>query len=195
MDKNTIESYDKDAKNIAQLHSTLIPEGIYNLIENFFVRDNKTIDIGCGIGRDTHWLNQQGYPCIGVDASVEMLSEARTLYPQETFTHDFLPKLESLTHSNFQNILCSAVLMHISQENLGLTYDRLFNLLKPNGVLILSFRGTNSADNRENGKLYEPIKNNEIIHFFEKKGCQILFYESEVEIKRNLTWHNIAIKK
>ena len=105
MDKNTIESYDKDAKNIAQLHSTLIPEGIYNLIEQFFIRGGKTIDIGSGIGRDTYWLNQSGYPCIGIDASIEILNEAHTLYPKETFTHDFLPDLDSLANLNFQNIL------------------------------------------------------------------------------------------
>lgn len=195
MDKNTIESYDNDAKKIAQLHSTLIPERIYNLIEKFFIQDKKTIDIGCGIGRDTYWLNQKGYPCIGVDASIEMLNEACTLYPEEKFTQDSLPSLDSLASLAFQNILCSAVLMHISQENLALTYDRLLNLLKPNGVLIISFRGTNTTDYRENGKLYEPIDSKELSHFFEQKGCQVLLNESEVELKRNLTWYNIVIKK
>lgn len=195
MDKNTIDSYNKDAKNIAQLHSTLIPERLYQLVEMFFIKDENTADIGCGIGRDTHWLNQRGYPSIGIDASIEMLNEAQDLYPKETFTHDFLPNLDSLVNTSFHNILCSAVLMHISQENLALTYGKLLNLLEPNGVVIISFRGTNSIDYRENGKLYEPISTKELINFFEIKGCQILLNESEVETKRNLTWHNIVIKK
>lgn len=195
MDKQTIQSYNQDAKNIAQLHSTLIPEGIYNLVDQFFIKGGKSIDIGCGIGRDTRWLNQNGYPCIGVDASIEMLNEAAILYPAEQFSQDSLPSLNSLSTSSFQNILCSAVLMHIPQENLVGTYEKILDILNKKGILILSFRSSNEPGNREKGKLYEPINAKQLINYFEHIGCEILLKESETEVKRNLTWHNIVIKK
>jgi len=195
MDNKTIKAYNQDAKNIARLHSTLIPERIYQLIEQFFIKEGKSVDIGCGIGRDTHWLNQQGYPCIGVDASIEMLNEAMVLYPTEHFSEDYLPSLKTLRENSFQNILCSAVLMHIPQIKLESACQRLLELLKADGFLIISFRGTNEPDYRENEKLYNFINTKAFLNFFEHKACQILLNESETEVKRNLTWHNIVIKK
>ncbi|MDF1583259.1 MAG: class I SAM-dependent methyltransferase [Methyloprofundus sp.] len=195
MDNKTIQAYNQDAKNIAKLHSTLIPERIYQLIQQFFIKEGDSVDIGCGIGRDTHWLNQQGYPCIGIDASIEMLNEAISLYPSEHFSEDYLPSLKTLPENSFQNILCSAVLMHIPQAKLESACQRLLELLKPNGCLIVSFRATNEPDQRENEKLYDTINTKEFLNFFGSKGCKILLNESETEIKRDLTWHNIVIKK
>ena len=59
MDKETIDTYNREAERIAQLHSTLTPCRIYELIGKFFIKGGTTIDIGCGIGRDTNWLNNQ----------------------------------------------------------------------------------------------------------------------------------------
>jgi trans-aconitate methyltransferase len=113
MDKETINAYNSDAESIARLHSILTPYRIYELIEQYFIKNGKTADIGCGIGRDTHWLNQQAFPTIGVDASEEMLKQAARLYPNNQFIRDELPELQVLASSHFQNILCSAVLMHL----------------------------------------------------------------------------------
>ena len=195
MDKETIDSYNRDAETIAQLHSTLTPFRIYELIEQGFVKNGKTVDIGCGIGRDTHWLNQQGFPTIGIDASEEMLNQAAKLYPKDRFIKDELPHLQHLASSKFQNILCSAVLMHLSSENITKACYRLLQLLDSNGCLIISFRGSNSPDHRENGKLYKEINIEELLDIFTKNDCEIFVNESEIETKRNLTWHNIVIRK
>lgn len=195
MDNKTNKAYNQDAKKIAKLHSTLIPERIYQLIQQYFIKEGNSVDIGCGIGRDTHWLNQQGYPCIGIDASIGMLNEAISLYPSEYFSEDHLPNLKTLRANSFQNILCSAVLMHIPQTKLECACQRLLELLKKNGCLIVSFRTTNEPHYRENEKLYDPINTKEFLNLFESKGCEILLNESEIEVKRDLTWHNVVIKK
>ena len=92
MDKETIDIYNREAVSIAQLHSTLIPHRIYELINQYFIKGEKTADIGCGIGRDTHWLTQQGFPSIGIDASKNMLQQAKSLYPSDNFFQDELPE-------------------------------------------------------------------------------------------------------
>lgn len=195
MDKETIDVYDREAQTIAQLHSKLTPLRIYELVNQHFTKGRSTADIGCGIGRDTHWLNQQGYPCIGVDASKMMLKQAQSLYPTEQFIKDSLPTLKLLGDNKFQNILCSAVLMHLNQNDLESACSRLIELLEQNGHLILSFRGTNETDFREEGKLYEPINVDNLLSFFMTKGCETILSEQETEITRNLTWHNLVIKK
>lgn len=195
MDKETIKTYDQEAENIAQLHATLTPHRIYELIEGHFIKELSTADIGCGIGRDTYWLNQHGFPTIGVDASEEMLKQARRLYPDLIFSQDYLPTLSGFDDSQFQNILCSAVLMHLDSNSVKTACLRLLQLLKPNGRLIISIRGTHEENKRENGKLYEAIDIDSVSQFFEQNNCDILLYGSELEPKRQLTWHNFVIKK
>ena len=195
MDKETINSYNREAKSIAQLHSTLTPYRIYELIDKYFTADGTTADIGCGIGRDTHWLNQQGFPTIGVDASGEMLKQARLLYPNDKFVQDDLPELNKLGDSLFQNILCSAVLMHLNKNELIPACNRLLQLLNENSCMVVSFRSTNEIGNREKGKLYEPIDIEYFLNHFKKYRCAILLYESVIEASRNIIWQNLVIRK
>ena len=50
MDKETIDIYNRDAKSVAQLHSTLIPLRVYDLINQYFIKNTAALDIECGIG-------------------------------------------------------------------------------------------------------------------------------------------------
>lgn len=195
MDKETIDTYNREAKSIAQLHSTLTPHRIYELIDQYFIKDGTTVDIGCGIGRDTNWLTQHGFLTTGIDASEQMLKQAHSLYPNDNFFQDDLPHLNQLGVSSFQNILCSAVLMHLSQIDLKTACNRLLQLLNDNGCLAISFRGKNEIGNREKGKLYETIHIDEFLNVFKENECKVLVQESETEISRNLTWHNFVICK
>ncbi len=195
MDKETIATYNKDAGSIAQLHSTLIPSRVYALILQNFTEGGDTADIGCGTGRDTHWLTQNGYPTIGVDASEQMLLHAESLFPQDNFVLDDLPQLKKFTTSKFQNILCSAVLMHLNTHDFNAACTRLLDLLAEGGCLIASFRGTVANDQRENGKLYETINVESFLDIFRHGGCTIVISENELDTTRNLTWHNFVIKK
>ena len=194
MDKQTIETYDRDAERIAQLHSSLTPDRLYTLITEHFTKTGNTLDVGCGIGRDTQWLNQHGYPALGVDASEGMLKQAQQLYPQVRFIKDSLPDLNSLNGQTFQNILCSAVLMHLDKANLEQACLKLLDLLQAEGHLIISIRATDTTDHRENGKLYEPIDINTFKQFFLQHQCKILLEEQELEPSRQLTWYNVVIQ-
>ena len=195
MDKQTIETYDREAERIAQLHSSLIPGRLYTLITEYFTKTGNTLDMGCGIGRDTQWLNQQGYSALGVDASEGMLKQAQRLYPQVHFIKDSLPELTRLNGHTFQNILCSAVLMHLNKANLEQACQKLLSLLQAEGHLIISIRETNAVDHRENGKLYEPFDINVFKQFFLQHPCKIVLEEQEPEPARQLIWYNFVIKK
>ena len=38
-----------------------MPQRLYDLIGEYFEKAGSTLDVGCGIGRDTNWLIEQGY--------------------------------------------------------------------------------------------------------------------------------------
>lgn len=195
IDKPTIDAYNDDAPAIAKLHATLTPNRIYELIDLYFLTGKDTVDIGCGSGRDTKYLSSHGFYVTGVDASDGMIKEARRLYPDLEFKLDYLPALNSFDDAQFHNILCSAVLMHLDTNGVDAACLRMTQLLKSKGCLILSFRGTATADNRENSKLYSPIELNVLKEVFDKNNCEILLNETEIEPHRELTWHNLVVIK
>lgn len=54
------------------------------LKENGIDKDNTVIDLGCGTGTVTRMLDKEGYNCIGIDLSEDMLSIAIALGPSRT---------------------------------------------------------------------------------------------------------------
>jgi ubiquinone/menaquinone biosynthesis C-methylase UbiE len=195
MDKETINIYNQDAESIALLHGKLAPERLYQLANQFFIRNGKTLDIGCGMGRDTAWLFNHGFPTIGIDPSRGMLEQAIKRYPNLCFIQDALPELSSIADAAFHNIFCSAVLMHLRHKSQLLAIFNILRLLKNDGVLIISFRATKHKDCREKGKLYEKINFKKIINYFQDNEGKLLLSESSTESGRNHIWHNLVFKK
>lgn len=195
MDQRTIHAYNQDAAQIATLHASLVPHRLYELIQTYFIAQGKTLDAGCGIGRDSFFLQQNHFDVIGVDASQGMLEQAKSFYPSVCFLQDDLPNLQILQNTAFDNVLCSAVLMHLDSVSFWQAVQRLLDLLKPDGVLIMTLRGTQQPDQRENGKLYQAIDLTALRQFITAQGAQVLDDEPEVEPQRQLIWQNLVIKK
>ncbi|BBA35371.1 methyltransferase type 11 [Methylocaldum marinum] len=195
MDVLTIKTYNKEAEKISNQHDRLAPKRLYELVLKFFIPNRKTLDIGCGSGRDTAWLATNGFDAMGIDASFGMLEQARKRYPELTFQQIALPDLAGVSDGSYSNVLCSAVLMHLEHGSLKAAVKNILRILSQGGILLLSFRGTRNANKRENGKLYETITKEEAIDLFEKEGGELLFYESILEVGRNHLWHTFVFKK
>jgi ubiquinone/menaquinone biosynthesis C-methylase UbiE len=195
MDHDTIKAYNAQAEEISSCHATFRPVRIYALAQKYFWPQNPTLDLGCGTGRDSAWLQEQGFPTLGVDASSEMLKVARTKCPAVEFKEDSLPELSTIPDNAYRNVLCSAVLMHLSRAELPLAITHILRILRPTGRLLLSFRPTVSPDGREKGKLYEPIDPQALGQLFNAGGAQVLHQEKDFEPCRGHLWHNIIVEK
>lgn len=195
MDYQTISVYDSSAEQIAALHKTLVPTRIYQLVNQFFIKGGICADVGCGIGRDSAWLSEQGYSVIGIDASEGMLQQARECYPNIYFIHDSLPLLDKQTDFSFVNVLCSAVIMHLADHQIACAVANLVRITEVGGVIIISFRGTSSKDRRENGKLYSAIELNKLASLFVQSGTTLLHYETDNQADREVEWTNIIFRK
>ena len=124
-----------------------------------------------------------------------MLEQAKSLYPSVVFLQDDLPSLQTLPDAAFDNVLCSAVLMHLDSVSFWQAVQRLLDLLQQDGVLIITLRGTQQPDQRENGKLYQAVDLKALRQFIVAQGAQVLHDEPEVEPQRQLIWQNLVIKK
>jgi SAM-dependent methyltransferase len=156
MDSKTIAAYDADAACYAdeweQEQDT--PTDLYALLSEHFT-PGLTADVGCGSGRDSAWLSTNGFPAIGFDASEGLLAEARRRHLGVQFEKRQLPKLDGVADASFANVLCETVIMHLPEEEVGLSVSRMMRLLIPGGTLYLSWRVTPGSDRRDDaGRLY-----------------------------------------
>lgn len=155
MDNKTIEAYNSEAAGFANdWEQQPISDLMHTVLKTYF-SSAPTADIGCGSGRDTAWLNENGFPATGFDASRGLLEEAKSLHPGITFQESALPELAGIPDAEYANVLCETVIMHLDQRDISRSVQRLLEILKPGGVLYLSWRVTRGEDVRDGkGRLY-----------------------------------------
>ena len=156
MDRPTLAAYDNDATAFARdWHAQPAPVDLQEIVARYFIRGGITADIGCGSGREVAWLNANGFPAVGFDASDGLLAEARSRYPELDFAHAELPGLEGIAPASYDNVLCETVIMHLDRAQVAPSVVRMLDILKPSGILYLSWRVTDGADQRDkHGRLY-----------------------------------------
>ena len=156
MDRPTLAAYDSAATAFARdWHDQPVPADLQALLTRYFSPGGRTVDIGCGSGREVAWLAANGFAAIGYDASDGLLAEARARYPQLSFHQAALPGLAGIADGSFDNVLCETVIMHLAPSEIAPAVARLAAILRPGGVLYLSWRVTRGSDQRDgHGRLY-----------------------------------------
>jgi SAM-dependent methyltransferase len=156
MDRPTLAAYDRDAAAFAKDWADQpAPVDLHDLVGRFFIKGGATADIGCGSGREVAWLNANGFAAVGFDASEGLLAEARRRYAGLRFAHGVLPELRGIAACSYDNVLCETVIMHLEPEEIAPSVRRLLKIVKSGGILYLSWRVTDAADQRDqHGRLY-----------------------------------------
>lgn len=175
-DSATLDAYANDAARYSQEWlDQPPPNDLYALLETHLVPQGTTAEVGCGNGRDAAWLAGHGYDVSGFDASPGLLAEARRLHPEIVFREATLPALAEIDE-RFDNVVCETVIMHLPVESIPLAVDNLRRLLRPNGVLYLSWRVTEGADQRQaDGRLYTAFEPKLVVDAL--VDCAILLFE------------------
>ena len=157
MDRATLAAYDAAAAAYAkEWESQPAPVDLHDLVRRFF-RPGFTADIGCGSGRDAAWLAANGFPTVGYDPSAGLLAQARATYPDVTFEQAALPQLHGIAEDTYNNVLCETVLMHLAHDQITPALRRMLAILKPEGVLALSWRVEETDRRDERGRLYSAF--------------------------------------
>jgi SAM-dependent methyltransferase len=194
MDRATLAAYDAAAAAFAKgWHEQPPPTDLHAVVRRFF-RPGLTADIGCGSGRDAAWLCAHGFPTIGYDPSEGLLAQARATYPDLKFETAVLPKLHGIEDGTFDNVLCETVIMHLDRAAIAPSVRRLLAILKPGGILSLSWRVTEDADRRDqHGRLFSAFDRDLVAR--ELAATTILPDETTTAPSSGNTIHRIAARK
>jgi SAM-dependent methyltransferase len=195
MDRSTLAAYDKDAASFAkEWHEQPAPVDLQDIVRRFFIKGGATADIGCGSGREVAWLNANGYPVAGFDASEGLLTEARRRYPDLKFVDAELPDLAGVVAEMYDNVLCETVIMHLDRALIVPAVRRMFEIVKPGGVFYLSWRVTDAADLRDgHGRLYAAFDASIVRD--ELKAATRLLDEEVVSASSGKKIHRLVVRK
>ena len=194
MDRTTLAAYNDAATAFAEdWHAQPPPTDLHALIRYYF-RPGLTADIGRGSGREVAWLSANGFPSVGYDASEGLLFEARARYPQLSFETAALPELTPIAGESFDNVLCETVIMHLPREAIAPSLQRMMGILRPSGVLYVSWRVTDGADLRDaHGRLYAAFDSGLVSG--QLSGAAILLDEEAVSASSGKRIHRIVARK
>ena len=168
-------------------------EDLRAAVRKYFKAGN-TADIGCGSGREVAWLNANGFSAAGFDASEGLLAEARRRYPAFKFASAELPDLKGIGARAYDNVLCETVIMHLERAQIAASVRRLLDIVKPSGILYLSWRVTDDADLRDaQGRLYAAF--DAALVLAELKTASLLLDEEVVSASSGKPIHRLVVKK
>ena len=195
VDRSTLATYDSDAAAYAQeWHEQPTPVDLQEIITRFFIRGGATADIGCGSGREVGWLNANGFPATGFDASEGLLAEARKRYPAVSFAQAELPALQGIAAGAYDNVLCETVIMHLDRALIAPSVRRMYEIVKLGGIVYLSWRVTEDADSRDaKGRLYAAF--DALLVRAELKAATSLLDEEVVSASSGKKIHRLVVRK
>lgn len=195
MDRLTLAAYDSDAAAFAKdWHEQPAPHDLHDIVQRFFISGEATADIGCGSGREVAWLNANGFPAEGFDASDGLLTEARSRYPHFEFAHAELPDLRGIAANTYDNVLCETVIMHLDRAQIAPSVVRMLDIVKPGGIFYLSWRVTEGADQRDqHRRLYAAFDASLVLA--ELSTAALLLDEEVVSASSGKKIHRIVVRK
>lgn len=188
MDAQTSAFYSKNAKRLASDYANVSPE-FEERLGRAFAKSHKILDVGCGPGRDLSFFLKNGKDAYGVDASSEIIETAHSTLTASgrsgrgRLFEAALPDLSLFAEGEFDGVLCSAVLMHLPEEEIFDAVYSIRRILRPGGVLLVSVpaarNDVNSSTRRDpNGRLFSDLPPAKLRLLFERVGFAVR--ESEI---------------
>ena len=106
-----------------------------------------------------------------------------------------LPDLAGVPDAAFDNVLCETVIMHLRRPQILDAVRRLLAILKTNGILYLSWRVTDGADQRDDyGRLYAAFES-ALIREAVDGSAEVLLDDEPVSASSSKKIHRIVARK
>ncbi|MCO4782757.1 MAG: class I SAM-dependent methyltransferase [Candidatus Cloacimonetes bacterium] len=155
----------------------------------------KILDAGCGTGRDSNHFLKKGFEVVSIDPIEDFQKIAKTQFNINILKMSF----EDINWiAKFDAIWANASLLHVSHEDHIQVFQRLFNALKPNGILYCSYKYGEGQTLKGQRSFYNFTENSftEFIHqhkLFEI--IQIYKQEDRRPERSHEFWLNCLLKK
>ncbi|MBX3062915.1 MAG: class I SAM-dependent methyltransferase [Anaerolineae bacterium] len=143
-------------------------------------------DLGCGPGHVARYLQERESAVCGIDLSAGLIEQARTLNPGIDFEQGDMTALTNIADESFGGIAAFYSIINIARESVPAALSEMRRILKPNGVLLVTFHI--GSETRHFDNLWEVPVNLDF-HFYEtaeiKTSLQTAGFTLEEVIERD----------
>lgn len=192
---DSIDYYNRYASMYYENTAEVSMEEVLKEFISYLEEDDQILDLGCGSGRDTVYLEESGFIVTPLDGSEELCKLAEIMTGKEVLHLRF----EELDFKEvFEGIWACASLLHISEEHIDFVLEKVIQALKPGGILYMSFKyGT-----------FEGFRNHRYFHdYTETTMKQLLDRHPGISLEKMWTstdvrddrmeekWLNVIVRK
>ena len=138
----------------------------------------RVADAGCGPGHVARYLHERGIQICGVDLSAQMVKCAKTMNPDIEFYQGNMKQL-NVPDGAFAGIVAFYSIIHFPRDQVVETMCEFKRVLRPGGVLLLSFHigdevvHLNEWWGNEVSLAFTFFKSNEMVAYIEAAGLKV----------------------
>ena len=134
---SSIEFYNNNADNFFDSTFNVDMSELYQEFIPYLDKNSQVLDAGCGSGRDSKYFIEHGYEVTAFDASPPLVKLASKIINLDIKCMAF----EDIKwEGKFSGIWACASLLHLEDDELKRTFQKLFKSLKKGGALYCSFK-------------------------------------------------------
>jgi len=161
------------------------------------LKGKKILDVGCGVGRDVEYFLTDGYDPVGIDASENMIKEAKKNIPEGKFKIMDFRKMD-FKDDSFDGIWAMASLYHISEDEMVDTLKEFYRVLGKKGLLYIAvYEGEGSKEDIDpkygEKRTFYFYKEDDMKKYLEEAGFAVI--RSEVNQTEEHRWLEVYARK
>lgn len=178
--RTTINFYEKNASMYYERWKNDIPHEAIGIFIRACKKENSKpyiLDAGCGPGHHSNYLAKQGFMVTGIDLADSAISIAKQNINKTgtNFIAGDFNKLEIFFDRNiFDGVWAAGSCIHVPHESISWQLYQFLAVLKPNGILGITFQIDLPSSMDENGRFFERYKISTIEKRIQEAGYRIL---------------------
>lgn len=161
-------------------------KSVTRILESRRVEGVRALDIGCGFGRWTRWLAQQGADAVGVDPTEGMLEAARRASPPSIEYLNMSATALDFPDDHFDLVTCVTVLQHLEPNEQEAAIAEIARVLRPGGDAVV----LDLIDLGDKGKVVYPRSASDWFRSYQSHGLRVERWEGQefVPLIRGFRW-------
>lgn len=153
----------------------------------------EVLDLGCGTGRDTVYLEDAGCYVTPMDGSEQMCRLAE-IYTDKEVLHMTFEEMEF--EEVFDGIWACASLLHVEGKDMDRIMKKVVNALKPDGVLYMSFKYGDAEEIWNQRFFHDYTEETAYDMVMRQDGVRIVeMWQSDDVRGIETKWLNLLVKK
>ena len=191
---DSIDYYDRYAVPYYEETVDFSMEGQLERLIELLPESADVLDLGCGSGRDTVFLEEEGCVVTAMDGS-EKMCELASIHAGKEVLH---LKVEDMEFDDvFHGIWACAVLGHFTPDEVKGVMDKILKALKDDGILYFSVK-KGERNGKYNGRYfydYDREALNNLLDAFPNIKVLDIWKTNDVRADKSDRWFNVLLRK